>query len=61
MCEIICMFIKAERTGNFLLHLQSIWEMLQCCAASGHMLYARSEHIYLQDNAKSRSNQQKSM
>ena len=48
MVEIICMFIKAERAGSFDLHLQSIWEMLPHFAASGHHLYARSVHIYLQ-------------
>ena len=48
MVEIICMFIKAERTGNFDLHLRSVWEMLPYFAASRHHLYVRSEHIYLQ-------------
>ena len=48
MVEIICMFIKAEGTGNFNLHLQSIWEMLPYLAASGHRLYVRLAHIYLQ-------------
>ena len=48
MVEIICMFIKAERTGNFDLHLQSVLEMLLYFAASGHHLYGRSVHIYLQ-------------
>ena len=38
MVEIICMFIKAERTGNFDLHLHSVWEMLPYFAASGHHL-----------------------
>ena len=47
MVEIICRFIKAERTGNFDLHLQSVWEMLPYFAASGHDLYNRSVHIYL--------------
>ena len=48
MVEIICMFIKAERTGNFDLHLQSVWETLPYLPASSHYLYARSAHIYLQ-------------
>ena len=48
MVEIICMFIKEERTGNFDLHLQSVWEMVLYFAASGHHLYPRLVHIYLQ-------------
>ena len=47
MIEIICMFIKAERTANFDLHLDSVWEMLLYFAPSSHHLYARSAHIYL--------------
>ena len=48
MVEIICTFIKAERTGNFYLHLQSISEMLPYFAASTNHLHARLAHIYLQ-------------
>ena len=48
MDEIICIFIKAERTGKFDLHLQSVWEMLPYFPASVHYLHARSAHIYLQ-------------
>ena len=47
MVQIICIFVKADRTGNFDLHSQSVWEMLPYFAASGHHLYARSAHIYL--------------
>ena len=48
MVEIISMFIKAERTGNFDFPLQSVWAILPYFAASVHHLYARSAHIYLQ-------------
>ena len=48
MDEIICIFIKAERTGKSNLHLQSVWEMLPYFPASVHHLHARSVHIYLQ-------------
>ena len=41
MVEIICMFIKAERTGNFDLHVQSLLETLPYLPASSHYLYAR--------------------
>ena len=48
MVEIICMFIKAERTRNFDPHLQILWETMPYFAVSGHRLYARSAHIYQQ-------------
>ena len=48
MVEIISMFIKAERTGKYDLHLQSVWEIQSYFSASGHHFYARSVHIYLQ-------------
>ena len=41
-------FIKAERTGDWTLHLQTVQEMLPYLAASGHNLYAKSARIYLQ-------------
>ena len=48
MVEIICTFLKAERTRNFDLHLQSLREALPYFAASGLHFYARSTHSYLQ-------------
>ena len=48
MVRILQRFIKAERTGNWLLHLQSVQDMLPYFAASGHNLYAKSAYIYLQ-------------
>jgi hypothetical protein len=42
------MFVKAERTGNWKLHLQAVSEMLPYLAASGHNLYAKSARLYLQ-------------
>ena len=50
--EILCMFIKAERTGNFDLHLQSVLQMLPYFTSSGHHLYAKSAYIYLQTMQK---------
>ncbi|KAK7100416.1 hypothetical protein V1264_023376 [Littorina saxatilis] len=40
--------IKAERTGNFQLHLSAVSMMLPFFAASGHRLYAKSARLYLQ-------------
>ncbi|WAR15718.1 hypothetical protein MAR_005823 [Mya arenaria] len=39
--------IKGERTGDWLLHLQSLLEMLPFFAATGHNAYAKSTYIYL--------------
>ncbi len=48
MIDILRKFLKAERTGNWELHLQAIHDMLPYFAASGHNLYAKSAYIYLQ-------------
>ena len=42
MIDIVCNFIKAERTGNWALHLKSLSDMLPYFAASGNHLYAKS-------------------
>ena len=52
MVDILLKFLKAERTGNWDLHLQALTEMLPFLAASGHNLYTKSVHIYLQDMSK---------
>ncbi|KAK3713979.1 hypothetical protein QZH41_005649 [Actinostola sp. cb2023] len=48
MVDILRKFIKAERTGNWNLHLQAVYDMLPYFAAAGHNLYAKSAYIYLQ-------------
>ena len=48
MVDILRLFIKAERTGNWRLHLQALSEMLPYLAAAGHNLYAKSVRLYLQ-------------
>ena len=48
MVEILRKFIKAERMGNWSLHLEAVSDMLPYLAASGHSLYAKSARIYLQ-------------
>ncbi|CAG2218584.1 Kinesin heavy chain,Kinesin-like protein KIN-14Q,Kinesin-like protein KIF18B,Kinesin-like protein KIF3B,Kinesin-like protein KIN-12D,Kinesin-like protein KIN-7I,Chromosome-associated kinesin KIF4,Kinesin-like protein KIN-12B,Kinesin-like protein KIN-12E,Kinesin-like protein 5,Kinesin-II 85 kDa subunit,Kinesin-II 95 kDa subunit,Kinesin-like protein KIF15-A,Kinesin-related protein 3,Kinesin-like protein unc-104,Kinesin-like protein KIF18A,Kinesin-like protein KIN-14P,Kinesin-1 heavy chain,Kinesin-like protei len=48
--DMICIlrdFIKAERTGNWTLHLESLKAMLPYFTASGHNLYAKSAWIYI--------------
>lgn len=46
MVDIFRLFIKAEGTGDWMLHLKSLQEMH--FAASGHNLYAKSAYIYVQ-------------
>lgn len=48
MVDILRKFIKAERTGNWRLHLQCVHDMLPYLAASGHRLYTKSAYVYLQ-------------
>ena len=52
MIDILHSFIKAERTGDWLLHLKSCKEMLPYLAASGHNLYTKFLRLYLQDMCK---------
>jgi len=49
LVDILRNFIRAERLGDWLLHLQCLFDMLPSLAASGHNLYVKSLHIYLQD------------
>ena len=48
MLDILRQFIKAERMGNWRLHLKATYEMLPYFAASRHNLYAKSAYIYYQ-------------
>ena len=48
MINILRKFIRAECTGNWELHLQSIQAMLPYMAASGHNSYTKSGTLYLQ-------------
>ena len=42
-------FIRAERTGNWNLHLDSVRDMLPTFHAAGHTHYARATTLYLQE------------
>ena len=46
--DILQRFIKAERTGNWELHLRSAQKMMPFLAAAGHTFYTKSLHVYLQ-------------
>lgn len=49
MLAIVKDFIKAERSGDWDLHLKGIRRMIPYFHASGHNNYAKSAHLYLQD------------
>ena len=48
MVGLVRQFIKAERTGNWKLHIQTVIDMLPLFAASGHNNYLKSAHLYAQ-------------
>ena len=49
MIRIMKTFIKAERTGNWELHLQTTMKMLPFFAAAGHSNYLKSSYVYVQN------------
>jgi hypothetical protein len=49
MIRILKTFIKAERTGNWELHLQTTMKMLPFFAAAGHSNYLKSSYVYVQN------------
>ncbi|XP_069109699.1 uncharacterized protein [Argopecten irradians] len=48
MVKLLRCFVKAERTGQWLLHLKTVHDMLHYFAAAGHNLYTKSSYLYLQ-------------
>ena len=49
---IVKAFMFAERTSNGELHLEALSEMLNLFAATGHISYAKSARLYLQEMRK---------
>jgi hypothetical protein len=49
MVDILKMAIKADRTGNWLFQLSTLQRMLPYFASSGHHLYTKSVHLYIQE------------
>ena len=43
------LFIRAERTGNYTLHRESVLDMLPVYHAAGHLNYAKSVQLRLQE------------
>ena len=53
MVDILRKLLKGERTGNWKLHMQAMYDLLPYLAASGHNLYTKSVYIiYVQQMAK---------
>ncbi|KAE8740861.1 hypothetical protein FOCC_FOCC013607 [Frankliniella occidentalis] len=50
--EIMTTFVRAERTGDWRLHLHCVGQMLPHLAAAGHLHYAKGAHLYLQEMQK---------
>ncbi|CAH1100906.1 unnamed protein product [Psylliodes chrysocephalus] len=48
MVQILLAFVRAERTGDWQLHLYSVQRMLPFFHAAGRNHYAKSAHAYLQ-------------
>ena len=46
--DILKQFLLAERTGNWLLHLHTVQSMMSLFAATGHINYAKSSRLYVQ-------------
>jgi len=46
--ETLILFIRAEKTGNWKLHLIALERMLNVFAATGHVHYAKRAQLYLQ-------------
>ena len=49
--RILRKFFRAERLGNWYLHLEAVSEMIPYLAASGHSLYAKCAIIYFSSMA----------
>ena len=49
MVRLLRQFIKAERTGNWLLHLRTLRDMMPYFAAAGHNNYLKSACVHIQN------------
>ena len=52
MMDILRMFLKGERMGILALRIQAMYDMMPYLAASGHNLYTKCMHVYLQQMHK---------
>ena len=49
LVAIIRLFIRAERCGDWQLQVHTVWHMIPYLHAAGHLHYARSAQVYLQE------------
>ena len=42
------LFVRSERTGDWLLHLYAVKQMLPYLHVTGHLHYAKFAHLYVQ-------------
>ena len=49
-------FLRAERTGNWNLHLVAVSKMINLFLATGHVHYAKCAHLYLQNMSELETN-----
>ena len=49
MVTLVLHYIEAERLGNWDLHLMCVQKLIPYLHAAGHLAYAKSCHLYLQD------------
>ena len=47
--KLVKLFISAERTSNWELHLYIVSQMLNLFASTGHINYAKSARLYVQE------------
>ena len=48
LVQIMRLFVRAERAGDWYLHLYAVKQMLPYLHAAGHLAYAKSAHLYVQ-------------
>ena len=48
MMDILRMFLKGERMCIWAFHIQTLYDMMPYLSASGHNLYTKCIHVYLQ-------------
>ena len=53
----MCLYVRAERTGDWELHLYCVHQMLPHFHAAGHIHYAKCAQLYLQEMLQLKENQ----
>ena len=53
--QVLKLFIRAERTGNWSLHIVALSKMINVFAATGHINYAKCARVHLQNMLEART------